>query len=71
MPMTQVLFILLAKSVVTLLPLVPAVILFEYLPASTATVSGPLVGFKGMQVKFEILVNDQQQFTDVAPVTVP
>jgi hypothetical protein len=52
MPITQVLFILLAKSVVTLLPLVPAVILFKFLPSSTATVTGPLSGFKGLQVKF-------------------
>lgn len=52
MPINQVLFILLAKSIVTVLPLVPAVILFKYLPSSTATVSGPLSGFKGLQVKF-------------------
>lgn len=48
MPVNQVLFILLAKSVVTLLPLVPAVILFKYLP-STASVQGP---FNGMEIKF-------------------
>jgi len=50
----QVLFILLAKSIVTLLPLVPAVILFKYLP-STATVSGPLGGLRGLhglKIKF-------------------
>lgn len=49
MPLNQVLLILLAKSIITLLPLVPAVILFKYLPSSTAAVSGPL---GGLGVKF-------------------
>ncbi|MBI3048403.1 MAG: hypothetical protein HYY76_08815 [Acidobacteria bacterium] len=51
MPTNQVLFVLLAKSIVTLLPLVPAIILFKYLP-STATVSGPLSGLRGLEIKF-------------------
>ena len=49
MPINQTLFILLAKSIIALLPLVPAVILFKYLPSSTASVSGPLAG---LGVKF-------------------
>jgi hypothetical protein len=49
MPINQTLFILLAKSIIALLPLVPAVISFKYLPSSTASVSGPL---GGLGVKF-------------------
>jgi len=51
MPMYQVLCILLAKTAVTVLPLLPAYILFKYLPSS-ATVTGQPGALSGLTVKF-------------------
>jgi hypothetical protein len=51
MAMAQVLCILLAKAAITVLPLLPAYILFKYLPAS-ATVTGQPSVMRGLKVKF-------------------